>query len=96
MKHKPQHHATPHHRSAPTTLRSARPGAPVRIAGFAEGTAGDLRERLLAFGLIPGQTLRVLAQKPLTVIQIEHTELALEDVLAACVEIASPAGKSAA
>lgn len=57
----------------------------VRIDGFVPNTAHDLRERLLAYGLIPGQQVRVLAQKPVTVVQVEHTELALEKVLAACV-----------
>jgi len=57
----------------------------VHIEGFAADTPHDLRERLLAYGLIPGQHIRVLAQKPVTVLQIEHTELALEKVLAVCV-----------
>lgn len=57
----------------------------VRIEGFAPDTAHDLRERLLAYGLIPGQHIRVLSQRPVTVLQVEHTELALEKVLAACV-----------
>lgn len=87
MKHKPHSQQTPHHRQAPATLRSARPGSLTRIAGFTAGTASELRERLLAYGLIPGQTLSVIAQKPVTLVQIEHTELALEDILAACVEI---------
>jgi len=39
----------------------------------------------------------VIAQRPVTVIQIEHTELALEDTLAACVEIAAaPPGQATA
>jgi Fe2+ transport system protein FeoA len=71
------------------TLIGARPGSAVRIDGFTAATPADLRERLLAYGLIPGQTLRVLAQKPLTMLQIEHTELALERELAACVAIAA-------
>lgn len=89
MKHKPHSPQTPHHRHAPATLRSVRPGSRTRVAGFTAGTADELRERLLAYGLIPGQTLSVLAQKPVTVVQIEHTELALEDILAACVEVSA-------
>lgn len=90
MKHKPHSHRPIHHQPAKqtmATLAGARPGHEVAIVGFAGG-AGDLHERLLAYGLIPGRTLRVLAQKPLTVVQIEHTELALERELAQCVEIA--------
>lgn len=87
MKHKPHSHRPIHHQPAALTLAGARPGHDVAIVGFAGG-AGDLHERLLAYGLIPGRTLRVLAQKPLTVVRIEHTELALERELAQCVEIA--------
>lgn len=63
----------------------------VNIAGFTSDAARDLRERLLAYGLIPGQDIRVLAQKPVTVLRIEHTELALEKVLAACVMVKTQA-----
>ena len=88
MKHKPHSHRPIHHQPAKPTLAGARPGHEVAIVGFAGG-AGDLHERLLAYGLIPGRTLRVLAQKPLTVVQVEHTELALERELADCVEVAA-------
>lgn len=57
----------------------------VHVEGFVPNIAHDLRERLMAYGLIPGQSIRVLSQKPVTVVQVEHTELALERVLAACV-----------
>lgn len=97
MKHKPHSHSVPHHAGSPRTLRQIDPGSAARVAGFAAGTASELRERLLAYGLIPGQTLSVIAQRPVTVIQIEHTELALEDTLAACIEIAAaPPGQAAA
>jgi Fe2+ transport system protein FeoA len=72
------------------TLMGAAAGSVVRIAGFAAGTPADVRERLLAYGLMPGQAVRVLAQRPLTLLQIEHSELALERVLAGRIEVASP------
>lgn len=87
MKHKPHSHLTPLHRRTPATLRSVPPGCKTKIAGFAAGAGEELRERLLAYGLIPGQTISVIAQKPVTVVQIEHTELALEEVLAECIEV---------
>lgn len=43
--------------------------------------------RLQAYGLAPGRTVRVLQQVPVTVVQAEHTELALEDQLAAQVRV---------
>ncbi|MEW6646408.1 MAG: FeoA family protein [Pseudomonadota bacterium] len=71
--------------SKPKTLTDVPARSHVHIEGFTPDTSHELRERLLAYGLIPGQHIRVLAQKPVTVLQIEHTELALEKVLAACV-----------
>ncbi|MFA5627011.1 MAG: FeoA family protein [Thiohalomonadaceae bacterium] len=56
-----------------------------RVVGFAADIEEGLRERLLAYGLIPGQIVRVMAQRPLTLLQIDYTELALEKELAACV-----------
>lgn len=87
MKHKPHSHRPIHHAPPARTLLDARPGTMATIAGFSGETLMETRERLLAYGLLPGQTLRILAQKPLTVLQIEHTELALERELAHCVAI---------
>jgi Fe2+ transport system protein FeoA len=36
------------------------------------------RAHLQAYGVIPGYEVRVVQHKPVTVVQIEHTELALE------------------
>lgn len=87
MKYKPHSHQPIHHESPARSLLDVRPGHTTTISGFAGLTPPETRERLLAYGLLPGQTLRVLAQKPLTVLQIEHTELALERELAHCVTI---------
>jgi Fe2+ transport system protein FeoA len=43
---------------------------------------------LQAYGLIPGDWVYVVQQKPVTVVQIEHLELALEGDLARQVEVA--------
>lgn len=92
MKHKPNSHRPIHHAAPARTLLDARPGSTATIAGFSGETLAETRERLLAYGLLPGQALRILAQKPLTVLQIEHTELALERELARCVTIEDVAG----
>lgn len=68
--------------SGASPLVSVPAGKQVKIAGFTPESSEDLRERLLAYGLIPGQVIRVQAQRPVTVVVIEHTELALERVLA--------------
>lgn len=65
----------------------------VRLAGLTRETPDDLRERLLAYGHIPGETVRALAQRLVTVLQIEHTELALEKSLVSRVKVDAPASE---
>jgi Fe2+ transport system protein FeoA len=72
---------------APATLRDAKPGATVRIAGFADPLPSRQREHLAAYGLVAGRTVRVLQHSPATVVQIEHLELALEGEIAARVKV---------
>ncbi len=69
------------------TLLDIAPGQQAEIVGFAADTDADLQERLLAYGLIAGQRVDVLGQKPLTLLQIEHMELALERILAGCIHV---------
>jgi Fe2+ transport system protein FeoA len=40
-----------------------------------------------AYGLVPGHQVRVLQHSPVTVVEIEHTELALERELAREIQI---------
>ena len=42
---------------------------------------------LRAYGLVPGHCVRVLQHSPVTVVQVEHTELALEGDLARQIEV---------
>lgn len=53
----------------------------VRVVGVAR-EGGERAERLRAYGLAPGATLEVLQQRPVTVIRIEQTELAVEAEIA--------------
>jgi Fe2+ transport system protein FeoA len=43
------------------------------------------REQLHGYGLLPGRVLRVMQRTPVTVVQIEHTELAIEAEVAQAV-----------
>ncbi len=54
------------------------PGTEVRLAEFGEEIDPLQREQLTAYGLAANRPLRVLQQKPLTVILAEEVELALE------------------
>ncbi len=42
----------------------------------------DHRERLQAYGLVPGHWLSVVQHSPVTVVQVEQTELAFEAEIA--------------
>jgi Fe2+ transport system protein FeoA len=63
------------------TLASFPGGSQVRVTGFGELNAQYL-QHLQAYGLLPGRTLKILAQHPLTIILAEQTELALETSVA--------------
>lgn len=61
----------------PPTLAQAQTGQQVTIKGFAN-LSTDHRQHLQAYGLLPGRTVRVLAQRPVTIVLVEQTELAFE------------------
>lgn len=70
------------------TLADLPVGSCRRITGFIPGLSAERRAHLRAYGLLPGAFVHVLQQQPVTVLQIGHTELALEAELACrvCVE----------
>ncbi len=68
-----------------TTLADIAPERSVIVLGFGAGIRAALREHFRAYGLVTGSTVRVVQQQPVTVIRIDHTELALERELATCV-----------
>lgn len=63
------------------TLAQAQPGKPVTISGF-DKLAPSHRQHLQAYGLLPGRTVQVLAQRPVTIVLVEQTELAFETEIA--------------
>ena len=67
---------------AQRTLASVQPGCDVLITGYGNLT-GSQRQHLQAYGLTPGRRVRVLAQRPVTIVQVEQTELAFEGGIAA-------------
>jgi len=71
-------------RDGQRTLAGVKPGREVSVTGFLDA-AGGQQQHLQAYGLLPGRRIRVLAQHPVTIVQIEQTELAFEGALAACV-----------
>jgi len=58
------------------------PGSEVRLAGLGDEIDPLQREQLTAYGLAETQSLKVLQQKPMTVILADQVELALEHAVA--------------
>jgi Fe2+ transport system protein FeoA len=69
------------------TLTDVFPGARVRIAGFSGDLSSHQQEHLQAYGLVAGRKVRVLQHSPVTVVQVEHLELAMEAELAGKVRV---------
>jgi Fe2+ transport system protein FeoA len=52
------------------------------IEGFDSHILPARKSQLQAFGLVPGYWVEVIQQSPVTVVKIEHSELAMESDLA--------------
>jgi Fe2+ transport system protein FeoA len=59
------------------------------MAGFSEDGV-CWRERLQAYGVSPGSELEVVQQSPVTVVRIDHVELAFEHSVARDILISPP------
>ena len=69
------------------TLTDASPGTPLHITGFSDDLPSRLQEHLQAYGLVAGRKVRVLQHSPVTVVQVELLELAMETELAQTVHV---------
>lgn len=76
------------HTDRKLTLAETPVGSQVRVTGFRRGLAADRQSQLQSYGLAPGRLVQVLQHSPVTVLQIEQFELALERDMAALVEVA--------
>lgn len=65
----------------PPTLAQAGIGQQVTITGYGNLSPAHL-QHLQAYGLLPGRAVTVLAQKPVTIVLVEQTELAFESDVA--------------
>ncbi len=64
------------------TLADLHPGDGAHLLGFAPGVASERLTQLQSYGLLPGCHIRVQQNWPVIVVQVEHTELAIENDLA--------------
>lgn len=69
-------HTADHHAVVP--LAFITPGTEVRLVSLGEEIAPHQREQLTAYGLAENRPIRVLQQRPMTVILADEVELALE------------------
>jgi Fe2+ transport system protein FeoA len=85
----PLHHLREGERASPALLRLSEvpPGRRTRVVDFLPGLPADRRAQLQAYGLAPGYYIRVVQHSPVTIIQVDHTELALEASLARQVQV---------
>lgn len=70
----------------PRTLADLTAGARAQIACIECPQAASC-ERLMAYGLVQGQTVYVVQKHPAFVIRVDETELALDELVARCIHI---------
>ena len=80
--------------SARLPLAFIRPGQQVRLAGFGDEIDPLQREQLTAYGLAESRPIRVLQQRPMTVILADEVELALEHAVARYIWVEKDAAKA--
>lgn len=69
------------------TLADVSPGCQAKVVGFLDGFPAERRAYLQAYGLAPDEWVTVLQHRPVTVIRLDHIELALETELAGEIEV---------
>jgi Fe2+ transport system protein FeoA len=69
------------------TLSDVPPGYRAKVVGFGEKISPARRAHLQAFGLVKDDWVQVVQHSPVTVIQVDQTELALENTLANEIEV---------
>lgn len=68
------------------TLDAVPIGSCARVVGFQGLPPGQIAH-LLGYGLSPGRRVTVLQQLPVTVVQVENTQIALESDMAGSVHV---------
>ena len=79
--------------STPVSLADVPPGWQAIVVGFSGDFPAERRTILQAYGLVPNYKVRVLQHSPVTVIQVDNTELALEKELARGIQVKNIGGE---
>jgi Fe2+ transport system protein FeoA len=69
------------------TLADVPKGWDARISSFSQSIHEEKQAQLQAYGIIPGYWVQVRQRSPVVVVQIDHTELALETQLAEEIQV---------
>lgn len=64
-----------------TRLSDARPGSVMQVVEI-DASVSVWHEQLQAYGLAPGREVKVIQQSPVTVVRVEHVDLAFESNIA--------------
>lgn len=81
-------HLRRHRRNRPVSLVDITPGMTAQVIGFFPGLPAERYAQLRAYGVAPGSSVKIIQHDPVTIIQVEFTELALEADLARGVQVA--------
>jgi len=65
-----------------TTLADVPAGCSAEVVGFSAGFPLDRRAYLQSYGLVLNYSVQVVQQSPVTIVRLDHIELALENDLA--------------
>ena len=69
-------------RTEARSLMDVPPGNRAKVLSFSPNLAMERKAHLQAYGILPGHWVKVLQHSPVIVIQIDHTEVAMETGLA--------------
>jgi len=69
------------------TLADVPPGWQAEIIGFSDSFPADRKAYLQAYGLVLHQQVQVVQHRPVTIIRLDHVELALENDLASGIQV---------
>ena len=77
-------------KAAPASILVIRPGESVEVAELGGGMAADQIALLRTYGIDVGRTVKVVQHRPMTVLEVDQTEVALESDLAAQILVRIP------
>jgi Fe2+ transport system protein FeoA len=72
------------------------PAGAVALVEELDGLPPESRHQLQAYGLAPGCSVRIVQQSPVTVVRVEHLDLAFEPEIARGVRVRKEAASAAA